>query len=310
MEFIATSQPSQDGDLCTLELPTFQSVEDAGVGQIEDGTVDESDSVGSSQPFEDGEEDLLFFTRGGMTPAPTACWSFLTTPELSDAEPSETDADLDDAIRARQSRRARLIRRAPPVSPVKPSPIPACPWPQSLSLVRRVTMEAVSIRKPWPAASASGDPGAADDELEELLDDSWNKALELLDLDNSDDDLEPRTMRESNLIQAHIPQLRGAIMTIADALVVIYYKFIDPHTLEDPTPEKIAAAKDANCQLVQDLQGTYMYRDYRNTIVIADICRHPIFQQLLNKAFFAKSGAREARSAERLGVPGDARMRI
>ncbi|KAJ6489417.1 hypothetical protein DFH09DRAFT_1105394 [Mycena vulgaris] len=147
MEFVATSQPSQDGDLCTLELSTFQPVEDAGVGQIEDGTVDESDSVGSSQPFEDGEEDLLFFTRGVMIPAPTACWSFLTTPELSDAEPSETDTDFDDAIRARQSRRARLIRRAPPVSPVKPSPIPAGPWLRSLNLVRRVTMPAEIERR-------------------------------------------------------------------------------------------------------------------------------------------------------------------
>ncbi|KAJ6489419.1 hypothetical protein DFH09DRAFT_376327 [Mycena vulgaris] len=79
-------------------------------------------------------------------------------------------------------------------------------------------------------------------------------------------------------------------MTIADALVVIHYKFTDPHAMEDPSPETLAATKDCNRQLVQDLQGTYMYRDYRNISDIADICRHPIFQQLLNKAFFAKTG--------------------
>ncbi|KAJ7114265.1 hypothetical protein C8R44DRAFT_795374 [Mycena epipterygia] len=146
----------------------------------------------------------------------------------------------------------------------------------------------VAISNPWPAPSPSGDPAADDDEVEELLDEAWDQALTSLDLDP--DDVAPRTIMESNLVSARIPQLRGAIMTAVDAAIPAAYGFVDPYSLKDPTPEKLAATREANRQLVTDLTGTFMYENPKETEDTSTICRHTIFQTVLNTTFFAKTG--------------------
>ncbi|KAJ7508691.1 hypothetical protein B0H11DRAFT_1966301 [Mycena galericulata] len=152
-----------------------------------------------------------------------------------------------------------------------------------------IVQEVIVTQMPWPTASPTGDPGAEDDKLQEVINYSWDNALESLDLDP--DDFEAPTTAERNLIHSRIAQVRGAVMTVADAMVPIYYKFVDPHSLPDPTPEAMEAVMETNRQLVDSLHKTYMYKNPLETGDIADICRHPIFQQVLNKAFFAKSGA-------------------
>lgn len=62
----------------------------------------------------------------------------------------------------------------------------------------RFIQKLIATYKPWPIASESGDPGAGDDDFEELLDAAWSNALEFLDLDP--DDVEDRTTEESNLV--------------------------------------------------------------------------------------------------------------
>ncbi|KAJ7429561.1 hypothetical protein B0H11DRAFT_1944596 [Mycena galericulata] len=146
----------------------------------------------------------------------------------------------------------------------------------------------VTTAIPFPAASPTGDPSADDDDFEAIFDESWTLAVTSLDLDL--DDVEQRTDQETNLMRARIPQVRGAIMTAVDALLPGSYGFTKVEDLDDPTPEKIEATSEANRQLVEDLEGTFMYTDPANTMDMATMCRNPIFQKLLNIVFFAKKG--------------------
>ncbi|KAJ7082674.1 hypothetical protein B0H15DRAFT_803122 [Mycena belliarum] len=147
----------------------------------------------------------------------------------------------------------------------------------------------VATTKPWPAASPSGDPAAADDEVERLLDQSWDRSVDSLGLLRRE--VEGRTDEESNLMIARISQFRGAVMTIADKLVPGLYGFVAIGDLEDATPAVIAATIAANRKLVDDLCGTFMYEDPKQTNDLSTICGHKVFQKLLNLAFFADSGA-------------------
>ncbi|KAJ7509475.1 hypothetical protein B0H11DRAFT_2216395 [Mycena galericulata] len=146
----------------------------------------------------------------------------------------------------------------------------------------------VTTAIPFPAASPTGDPSADDDDFEAIFDESWTLAVTSLDLDL--DDVEQRTDQETNLMRARIPQVRGAIMTAVDALLPGSYGFTKVEDLDDPTPEKIEATSEANRQLVEDLEGTFMYTDPTNTMDMATMCRKLIFQKLLNIVFFAKKG--------------------
>ncbi|KAJ7674408.1 hypothetical protein B0H17DRAFT_1207989 [Mycena rosella] len=64
MDFVATSQPFEDGyDLFTLPSVAFRappSLAD-GADDADHSESDFLDSVGSSQPFDDGEEDLRLY---------------------------------------------------------------------------------------------------------------------------------------------------------------------------------------------------------------------------------------------------------
>ena len=56
----------------------------------------------------------------------------------------------------------------------------------------------VALYLPWPIASPSGDPGADDDEIEALIENAWEDALEFLNLDP--EETEDRTDAESALV--------------------------------------------------------------------------------------------------------------
>ncbi|KAJ7018409.1 hypothetical protein C8F04DRAFT_1328178 [Mycena alexandri] len=146
----------------------------------------------------------------------------------------------------------------------------------------------VTTKLAWPVASPSGDPGADDDEIEMLIDDAWEAGCERQDV--NPDDIPARTPQESNLIHARISQVRGVVVTVADALVPASYDFIDINNLTDPTDENIAQAREDNRQQVEALTGTFMYSDPTKTDDLSTICHHSVFQKVLNGAFFAKKG--------------------
>ncbi|KAJ6463092.1 hypothetical protein DFH09DRAFT_1227592, partial [Mycena vulgaris] len=134
MDFVATSQPSQDGE----KYPSGYLSESEGHSWLlQEGESDaDFDFVATSQPLEDGEED--WHSYYGLTPIPKSPPS----PPLASLsrripEPvarSDTDTTASDT----RPRRAHLIRRAPPCSP--PRPLPLGTVSRSRNLVRRVTM--------------------------------------------------------------------------------------------------------------------------------------------------------------------------
>ncbi|KAJ6620724.1 hypothetical protein B0H10DRAFT_1945786 [Mycena sp. CBHHK59/15] len=127
--------------------------------------------------------------------------------------------------------------------------------------------KAVCLKLPWPLVSPSGDPAADDDDFEALIDDAYDDAVERLKLDPCEFNSQNLSNEERNLVC-------GCIMMLADGLVASEYGFTDVASLDDPTPENIAAVEE-NPEDVSD---------------IATICCHRIFQKLLNRAFFAKKG--------------------
>ncbi|KAJ6585888.1 hypothetical protein B0H19DRAFT_1250643 [Mycena capillaripes] len=143
----------------------------------------------------------------------------------------------------------------------------------------------ITIETPFPAASETGDPSAADDEYQAVTEDSWDDAVKHLGLDP--EDFQDICMEESLLMRSRISQVRGYIMAVADKLVRTEYGFVDIYSLEDPTPEKIAEVREHNRDLVESLEGTFIFLD---TTDLATIGHHSIFQKLLNAAFFAKKG--------------------
>ncbi|KAJ6566641.1 hypothetical protein B0H19DRAFT_1257838 [Mycena capillaripes] len=138
------------------------------------------------------------------------------------------------------------------------------------------------------AASESGDPGADDDEVQTIVEDAWWDAVEYLELDH--DEFSDMTAEESNLIRSRITQVRGNIMIEADRLVPSAYGFVNIQSLNYPTPEKIAEVREANRQLVADLEGTFTFKNPKDTSDLATIGHNVIFQKLLNAAFFAETG--------------------
>ncbi|KAJ7155094.1 hypothetical protein C8R46DRAFT_436457 [Mycena filopes] len=151
--------------------------------------------------------------------------------------------------------------------------------------------KAVCLRIPWPLASPSGDPAAADDQFEQIIEEAWDDGVDHLGLDPDDFNARDMSPKERNLLRSRIPQVRSTIMVVADKLVATCFEFVYIDDLEDPTPENIAQAEDANRQLVADLEGTFMFQNPKDTSDIATIARHRIFQKLLNAAFFAEKGS-------------------
>ncbi|KAJ7876961.1 hypothetical protein B0H13DRAFT_2347380 [Mycena leptocephala] len=147
--------------------------------------------------------------------------------------------------------------------------------------------KALAIENPWPVASESGDPSADDDEFQ-LIEDAWAEAIYFLELDP--EDFDEISLDESNLIRSRISQFRGCVMGEADKLVGAGYGFIDIQSLDGPTPENIAEVQETNRQLVADLEGKFMFLDPKDTANTATVGRHPVFQKLLNAAFFAPKG--------------------
>ncbi|KAJ6588034.1 hypothetical protein B0H19DRAFT_1366767 [Mycena capillaripes] len=131
MDFVATSQPLQDGeeDLSYSCWPYLGLK--SGNGDHSEAENDSYDVISSSQPLEDGEE--LSLHTDLKTPLP-----YLFPQPETPSHPRQLE------IRAH---RARLIRRASPVkltstwTSVQPS------VPRSRNLVRRVTMAAEMERK-------------------------------------------------------------------------------------------------------------------------------------------------------------------
>ncbi|KAJ6544921.1 hypothetical protein B0H10DRAFT_1970008 [Mycena sp. CBHHK59/15] len=128
----------------------------------------------------------------------------------------------------------------------------------------------IAINNPFPAASETGDPSAADDEFQAVTEDSWDDAVRNLGLDP--DDFQDIRMEESLLV-------RGYIMAVANELV-----------RTESHPEKIAEVREKNRDLVQSLEGTFMFLNPKDTGDLATVGHHSIFQKLLNAAFFAKKG--------------------
>ncbi|KAJ7723148.1 hypothetical protein B0H16DRAFT_1699069 [Mycena metata] len=139
MDFVATSEPHLDvfsgswdpagTGFFDANTPTSSVAHDnaASPSDLED------DIVASSQPFEDGEEDLVLPVQKPLlthTPLPMASFTAV------------------DPASSPRSRRARLVRRA---SPVKPRAIPHadlhCMLPHPRKLVRRVTFTAELERR-------------------------------------------------------------------------------------------------------------------------------------------------------------------
>jgi hypothetical protein len=117
MDFVATSQPCQDGE----ELGFPDSMEMSL-------KLDTADIIGSSQPFEDGEEDLVLLSGVQVC---QLCW-LPSLNKLQTLSPPETQRSLrisapnvrlgvdsemssDPPPSDILARRARLVRRAPPV---------------------------------------------------------------------------------------------------------------------------------------------------------------------------------------------------
>ncbi|KAJ6538707.1 hypothetical protein DFH09DRAFT_1398002, partial [Mycena vulgaris] len=135
MDFVPTSQPFEDGEhLFPVEpLGLSPSPSESSTGDDDS----DFDFVGTSQPFDDGEEDLRIH-YGLMTPLPpnAPCAQSPDFRELCASVDNQPDTDtLASDIPAR---RARLIRRAPPALPGKPSVLTS-PFPRSFNLVHRVT---------------------------------------------------------------------------------------------------------------------------------------------------------------------------
>ncbi|KAJ7766419.1 hypothetical protein DFH07DRAFT_938778 [Mycena maculata] len=146
----------------------------------------------------------------------------------------------------------------------------------------------VATRIPWPAGSPSGDPTADDDDFAAIMDYSWDAGIASLHLDPTD--FKDRTEEEDKLMRSRISQVRGSLMTAVDALLPTTYGFVHLETFADPTPEKITETLEANRKLVDDLAGRFMFADPKQPIDISTMCRHPIFQKLLNIVLFAKKG--------------------
>ncbi|KAJ7755300.1 hypothetical protein DFH07DRAFT_1028195 [Mycena maculata] len=135
----------------------------------------------------------------------------------------------------------------------------------------------VATRIPWPAGSPSGDPTVDDNDFAAIIDYSWDAGIASLHLDPTD--FKDCTEEEDKLMCSHISQVRGSLVTAVDALLPTAYGFVPLETLADPTPEKITETLEANRKL-----------DPKQPIDISTMCRHPIFQKLLNIIFFAKKG--------------------
>ncbi|KAJ7114263.1 hypothetical protein C8R44DRAFT_984335 [Mycena epipterygia] len=151
MDYVPTSQPSQDGYYIPGPCDTSRS---AGPVAVED-----FEFVASSQPSEDGEVEDDWDVQGYLRPmTPPAKRHLLDALELATTEPLST-VDLTNHIAASDSTvlsvvdilphpRRRLIRRA---SPMKLKTTPSCTQPTisrpNPKLVRRVTMAAHIARQ-------------------------------------------------------------------------------------------------------------------------------------------------------------------
>ncbi|KAJ7906534.1 hypothetical protein B0H13DRAFT_1880511 [Mycena leptocephala] len=103
MDFVATSQPCQDGEELGFQDSMEMSLE-----------LDTADIIGSSQPFEDGEEDLVLLSGvQTLLPPETQRSLRISAPNVRLGVDSEMSSDPppSDIL----ARRARLVRRAPPV---------------------------------------------------------------------------------------------------------------------------------------------------------------------------------------------------
>ncbi|KAJ7874876.1 hypothetical protein B0H13DRAFT_2551366 [Mycena leptocephala] len=166
-----------------------------------------------------------------------------------------------------------------------------------------IVVKALAIENPWPVASESGDPSADNDEFQLLIEDAWTEAIYFLELDP--EDFDEISLDESNLIRSRISQFRGCVMGEADKLVGAGYGFIDIQSLDDPTPKTLRRCKKpiASSSLTRRevyVPGEYylnlwrqlddLLQDPKDTADIATVGRHPVFQKLLNAAFFAPKG--------------------
>ncbi|KAJ7082669.1 hypothetical protein B0H15DRAFT_852306 [Mycena belliarum] len=139
MYFIATSQPLQDETMAAGPFLDF-------MGSSKQDRIPSScleapplDIVGSSQPFDDGEEDLQFqheYFRCN-TPPPL---NVNSGSKDSDSEDSEWDYTTDERYINMRARCARLVRRVPQAEFCSSTtPLLQDPIPRPLNLVRRVT---------------------------------------------------------------------------------------------------------------------------------------------------------------------------
>ncbi|KAJ6572986.1 hypothetical protein B0H10DRAFT_2237290 [Mycena sp. CBHHK59/15] len=192
----------------------------------------------------------------------------------SDPDPPQSPS----AKRARRKKRPNRRQKSRSIKEIDSE------WRCIVQMAYGFLKKAVCLENPFPSASESGDPGTDDDEIQTIVEDTWWDAVEYLELDH--DEFSDMTAEESNLIRSRITQVRGNIMTEADCLVPSAYGFVDIQSLNDPTPEKIAEVRETNRQLVADLEGTFPFKDPKDTSDLATIGHNVIFQKLLNATFF------------------------
>ncbi|KAJ7453526.1 hypothetical protein FB451DRAFT_1185332 [Mycena latifolia] len=140
----------------------------------------------------------------------------------------------------------------------------------------------------WAKDSPSGKPGASDDELGNMILDSWDEAHEALDLPY----VGPPTTPEKNLIRSRVPAVRTAFRKVASQLVPGQFGLVDPQNLPNSTPELIAATVEANRAIIAKIEHTFYYSNPMDPTIPDTMYRHGVLQAVFNLTCFGKKGNR------------------
>ncbi|KAJ7237029.1 hypothetical protein B0H12DRAFT_1075687 [Mycena haematopus] len=149
----------------------------------------------------------------------------------------------------------------------------------------------IVIKSGWPIDSPSGLPGSADDEYGTMVLDAWDDAHSELGITEGGYIGDP-TDREVKLIRARVGTVRGAFKTAAQKLVAGNYGLINPQTLTDATPEKIAETIAANRAIVEKIETTFYYLNPLDDTIPDSMYRNVILQNTLNIACFGTNANR------------------
>ncbi|KAJ6457474.1 hypothetical protein C8R47DRAFT_1247132 [Mycena vitilis] len=134
----------------------------------------------------------------------------------------------------------------------------------------------------WPADSPSGLACASDDEANNVILDSWDKAHETANVPYLGDPTTP----EKKLVRSRIPTPRLAFKKAAERLVASHYDLTDPQTLANPSDEELARVIEANRKIVAEVEHSFYYLDPSDPKIPNTMYRHAILQCVFNIACF------------------------